>query len=193
MKKHVIKLLMIFSLALGYFSVSDAMQVPTEAYATYEIIETKNIKDIKTTLDIPSSHKSIVYVHDVKHKKKPVKKVKKNKTIWQKAGEKYNIDPYLLEAIERLECGNYTSDLYIYHYNTWGARCYCGAGHGWEHFSSREESTMELARCLRTYYFDQGVTTIEGIGQYYCPGSDSWAPKVRQIYGEVKARHEKTK
>lgn len=101
--------------------------------------------------------------------------------ILQLAGELYDIDPKLLEAIERLECGNYTSTLYLEKNNTWGAF----DGVSYKSFDSHEQSTMELARTLRLYYYDKGLDTIEEIGSVYCPGSDTWAQKVRQIYEQL--------
>lgn len=103
--------------------------------------------------------------------------------ILQLAGELYDIDPKLLEAIERLECGNYTSTLYLEKNNTWGA--YDSINGVYYTFDSREQSTMEFARSLRFNYFNHGLDTIEEIGAVYCPGSDTWAQKVRQIYEQL--------
>lgn len=95
------------------------------------------------------------------------------------AGAEYGIDPKLLEAIERLESGHYTSNLYLTKNNTWGA--YNSAIGDFYAFESREQSTMTLAKNLRLYYFDQGLDTLEEIGSKYCPGDPSWAAKVRSI------------
>ena len=103
--------------------------------------------------------------------------------ILQLAGELYDIDPKLLEAIERLECGNYTSNLYLTKNNTWGA--YDSLNKCFKTFASREQSTMELARTLRLYYYDKGMDTLEKIEPVYCPNDSTWAEQVRQIYEQL--------
>lgn len=112
------------------------------------------------------------------------------KDILQVAGEQYGVDPKLLEAIERLESGHYTSPLYLNNNNTWGA----WGGYDWMLFNSREESTMALAKCLRENYYDQGLVELEDIGAKYCPDKVAttdrneameWACSVRAIYNEL--------
>lgn len=103
------------------------------------------------------------------------------KDILQIAGDIYGIDPKLLEAIERLESGHYTSEKYKTLNNTWGA--YDGVEY--KSFESHEQSTMELARTLKWYYADEGLDTIELIGTKYCPDDPEWASKVRDIYNEL--------
>ena len=98
--------------------------------------------------------------------------------ILKYAGELYDIDPKLLEAIERLESGNYTSNIYLTKNNTWGAF----DGVSYKEFDSREQSTMELARTLRLYYYDAGLDTLEKIGAVYCPDNPNWPVLVREIY-----------
>lgn len=101
--------------------------------------------------------------------------------ILKYAGELYDIDPKLLEAIERLESGNYTSNIYLTKNNTWGAF----DGVSYKEFDSREQSTMELARTLRLYYYDAGLDTLEEIGSVYCPDNPNWAALVREIYEQL--------
>lgn len=98
------------------------------------------------------------------------------------AGETYNLDPLMLEAIERLETGNYTSEIYHENYNTWGAF----DGTNYLKFDSEMQSTIELARTLRFNYFDKGLDTLEKIGKVYCPTDEKWAEKVKEIYDELK-------
>lgn len=100
--------------------------------------------------------------------------------ILKYAGELYDIDPKLLEAIERLESGNYTSNLYLTKNNTWGA--YDSRNKCFYTFDSHEQSTIELARSLRFNYYNKGLDTLEKIGAVYCPDDSSWPAKVREIY-----------
>lgn len=114
--------------------------------------------------------------------KEKSKKVKEEIDILKKAGDTYNIDPKLLEAIERLESGHYTSNVYKSMNNSWGAM----DGDDFMYFDSPDESTMALAKCLRTYYFDEGYDTIEKISKKYCPvNAEHWAEQVNAIYSEL--------
>ena len=114
--------------------------------------------------------------------KEESKKVKEEIDILKKAGDTYNIDPKLLEAIERLESGHYTSNVYKSMNNSWGAM----DGDDFMYFDSPDESTMALAKCLRTYYFDEGYDTIEKISKKYCPvNAEHWAEQVNAIYSEL--------
>lgn len=108
--------------------------------------------------------------------------VQELKNVYQKAEEIYSVEAELLEAIERLETGNYTSDLYASKNNTWGAF----DGYEYISFDSHEQSTVELARTLKFNYIDEGLQTIEEIGTKYCPTDENWAIKITQIYEEIK-------
>lgn len=103
------------------------------------------------------------------------------KAINELAEEIYGIEAELLEAIQILETGHYTSTLYKTHNNTWGAM----NGNEYKYFDSHEQSTLELARCLKYYYLDEGLTTLTQIGEKYCPEDPSWSEKVNQIYLEL--------
>ena len=94
----------------------------------------------------------------------------------------YGVEAELLEAIERLETGNYTSAMYNDFNNTWGAF----DGIEYKRFDSVEQSTMELARALKFFYFDRGLDTLEEINTEFCPNDKEWANKVKQIYEEIK-------
>ena len=98
------------------------------------------------------------------------------------ASEIYSVEPQLLEAIERLETGNYTSEIYHNNNNTWGAF----DGVNYLEFDSELQSTIELARTLKFNYIDMGLDTIEEIGEKYCPNDENWALKVKQIYEVLK-------
>ena len=104
------------------------------------------------------------------------------KSIYTIAGELYNIEPELLQAIEILETGHYTSDLYKNKNNTWGAF----DGNTYKYFDSPEQSTVELARTLRKYYLDKGLVTLTEIGKVFCPNDPEWPAKVNKIYLQLK-------
>lgn len=105
------------------------------------------------------------------------------KSVYELAEEIYGVEAELLEAIERLETGNYTSDVYKAKNNTWGAF----DGKEYKSFDSHEQSTLELARCLKLYYLDEGIVTLTEIGRKYCPSDPNWSEKVNEIYMELKS------
>lgn len=102
-------------------------------------------------------------------------------TRYELAGQIYGVDPCLLEAIEILETGHFTSNIYIFNNNTYGGK----VNGEYLYYTSPLESTMELARLLKYHYFNQGLDTLEEIGAVYCPNSE-WASKVQEIYDELK-------
>ena len=104
------------------------------------------------------------------------------KEVYELAEEIYGIEAELLMAIEILETGHYTSTLYKAQNNTWGAR-YNGE---YKSFDSPKQSTMELARCLKMNYLNQGLVTLTEIGKVYCPDDPEWGAKVNKIYMELK-------
>lgn len=102
--------------------------------------------------------------------------------VYETAKELYNVDPLLLEAIERHECKNYTSTNYKEKNNTWGAI----EGNGYKTFDSVEQSTLELARCLRFYYFNYGLNSLEEIASEFAPKDvKEWVADVGKIYEEL--------
>ena len=155
------------------------------ALNVYESEMKENIKLTQENIQLQKTNKMLE--NDVELLNKYVEALEadseKSSTIHEQAAEIYDIDPKLLEAIERLESGNYTSELCVNQNNTWGAR----DGNGWKSFDSREQSTMELARCLRLNYYNQGLTTVEEIAPVYCPDGSNWAGMVNDIYMELTA------
>ncbi|WP_407453517.1 hypothetical protein [Methanobrevibacter sp.] len=103
------------------------------------------------------------------------------KSVYELAEEIYGIEKELIIAIEKLESAHYTSTLYKTHNNTWGAF----DGKEYKYFDSHEQSTLELARCLKYYYLDEGIVTLTEIGKKYCPEDENWASKVNAIYMEL--------
>lgn len=103
-------------------------------------------------------------------------------TRYDMASEIYNVDKYLLESIERLETGHYTSEVFKTNNNTYGGK----VNDEYLSYDSAEQSTMELARLLRFSYYDKGITDLYEIGKIYCPDDEEWAYKVMSIYQELK-------
>lgn len=107
------------------------------------------------------------------------------KTIFEYAGYLYNVDPVLLEAICLLESGRFTSDLYKTKNNAWGAV----SENGFMSFYNSEQSIVELARTIRTYYLNKGYYSIEDIGHKYCPENEEhWVKCVTELYSEIQTR-----
>ena len=103
-------------------------------------------------------------------------------THYELAASIYGVDKYMLEAIERLETGNYTSNIFYSLNNTYGAQ----VNGEYLSYNSAEQSTFELARLLRFNYFEKGLDTLEEIGAVFCPSNPEWASKVNEIYEEIK-------
>lgn len=92
----------------------------------------------------------------------------------------YQIDFNILYAISKLETGNFTSDLFLSKNNPGGIKTLDGKDY--QSFSSDFEGIVEMARLLKKYYFDEGLTTIEAIGEKYCPNpEDKWVEKVKKF------------
>lgn len=161
-----------------------------ESYADYvtkfDLLnqEHEALKDEKDKLNVDLNIKTSAYekLLDENIALTKIVEEKPIKDVLQIAGDIYGIDPKLLEAIERLETGHYSSKNYKNLNNTWGARY---DSNGYLSFESHEQSTMELARTLKLYYIDQGLDTVEKIASKYCPDDSSWASKVMIIYHEL--------
>lgn len=168
-------------MSIGLFRLSDAVHELSGKINTLTTIENTSTETIKDTSTETATYMNVeqeVATEDVE------------KDILTVAGETYDIDPKLLESIERLESGHYTSELYLSKNNTWGA----WDGYNWMSFDSREDSTMALAKCLRENYYDKGIVELEDIGMIYCPDKETttdvneaeeWATLVRAIYNEL--------
>ena len=107
----------------------------------------------------------------------------KKESIYEIAERIYDVEAELLIAIELHETGNYTSELLYTNCNTWGAH----DSKQYKVYGNVEESTLDLARCLRVYYYNYGLTTLEQIATEFCPTDiEGWVADVKQIYEEVK-------
>ena len=117
------------------------------------------------------------------------------KDIWQQAEEKYNVEWELLKAIWKHETGNGTSKAWN-ELNNPGGLMYWNKSQGkmtLYKFDTKDDGIMFMAKILRKYYLDKGLTTIEEIGAKYCPVATNdngynkyWIPKVTQYYNEYK-------
>lgn len=116
------------------------------------------------------------------HEKESTTEEIKEPTRYEIASMVYEIDPYLLEAIERLETGHYKSPVFLNLNNSYGGR-YNGE---YLSYDSHLQSTMELARLLRFSYYNNGITDLNEIGKIYCPDDETWATKVKEIYNGLK-------
>lgn len=110
--------------------------------------------------------------------KSDIEKNLREPTQYEVAYEVYGIDPKLLEAIERLETGHFTSQIFKENNNAYGGR-YNGE---YLVYESHYQSTMELARLLKFKFYNNGITDLNEIGKIYCPDDEKWADKVQAIY-----------
>lgn len=109
--------------------------------------------------------------------------VPKKESIYEIAEEVYGIEKELLIAIEKHETKKYQSRLYIEQNNTWGSH----DGNEYRTYRNDDESTLDLARCLRVYYYNNGLNTLEEIATEFCQNDiDGWVAKVKYFYNDLK-------
>jgi len=111
--------------------------------------------------------------------------------IWHIASEVYGIEYELLMAIAMHETGHFKSKAWNELNNPGGIM----GSNGLRKFNTREQGIMEMARLLRLFYIDQGLTTIEQIQRKYAPiGSDNdpnninrhWVNSVTSLYNQLR-------
>lgn len=86
----------------------------------------------------------------------------------------------LVAAISRLETGNFTSNLFVNH-NNWGGMKENGKFTAYEsNFEGLHRYIAMMKSKIRKY-----GDNVEAMQKHYCPGSDTWAPKVRRIMKEL--------
>ena len=49
------------------------------------------------------------------------------------------------------------------------------------YYESLEEGIEAFVRNLAENYFGQGLTTVDEIGEKYCPGNTEWASIVKEL------------
>lgn len=103
---------------------------------------------------------------------------------------RYEVDWKLIEAIVIHETGNRTSLAYKNLNNVGGLMGQTGL----MKFDTVEESYEFMIKAIKTYYIDKGLTTIEQIGNKYCPTDDPrdvdglnhfWVGGVKKIYEQL--------
>lgn len=86
----------------------------------------------------------------------------------------------MVAAISRLETGNFTSNLFVKH-NNWGGMKENGKFASYEsNFEGLHRYITMMKSKIRKY-----GDNVEAMQKHYCPGSDTWAPKVRRIMKEL--------
>ncbi len=112
--------------------------------------------------------------------------------------EKYDIDPYLVCAIMAQESGWGTTDSVVYSNNPGG---YMDANTNYQtvkYFNTLDEGIEAVIKNLSNNYIKQGLTTIQSIGNKYCPigvGNDPyglnkyWVGNVTDFYNELTGKN----
>lgn len=92
------------------------------------------------------------------------------------------LDPYLVEAISRVETGHFNSNAFLNHNNFGGLT----GSQGVMSFDTYEEGLDAYIRTL-VWYKSDGLETIEEIAGRYCPvNKDNWTVAVNSVYKEIK-------
>ena len=108
----------------------------------------------------------------------------------KKNADEYGIDYKLAIAISIHETGNYTSYLFKSQNNVGGM--WNGAKGEFYSYDTLEDGIDAYISNLKYNYIDVGLTTIEEIGNIYCPvgindngDNKYWTPKVTKYYKEL--------
>lgn len=111
--------------------------------------------------------------------------------IIKELSNEYGVDWKLIESIVRHETGNRTSRAYKELNNPGGWQYWSSEQNTmvFYQFNSIEEGYEFMVKTLKNNYINQGLTTIEQIGNKYCPvgindkgQNQYWIPKVNEIY-----------
>lgn len=115
-----------------------------------------------------------------------------NAEHFMKAGEKYQIDPLFLLAIQYHEskyCKAYTKETNESRHNCAGIMAFNDGIRSIKKYSSYEEFIYDHARIIRTGYLDTGRTTVNQIWARYAPSNEamnsSWGPQVAKKYSSL--------
>ena len=108
----------------------------------------------------------------------------------KKVAQDYGVDWRLAIAISMHETGNYASYLFKYQNNVGGM--WNGAKGEFYSYDTLEDGIDAYISNLKYNYIDVGLTTIEEIGNIYCPvgindngDNKYWIPKVTKYYKEL--------
>lgn len=92
------------------------------------------------------------------------------------------LDPYLVEAISRVETGHFNSNAFLNHNNFGGLT----GSQGVMSFDTYEEGLDAYIKTL-VWYKSDGLETVEEIAGRYCPvNKDNWIVMVNSVYKEIK-------
>ena len=107
--------------------------------------------------------------------------------VFYNASVENNVNPMLMVAIANHETGFGTSKILRTHNNVGGH--YINGS--FKYYNNIDESIYAQARILKRYYIDEGLNSIDLIGNKYCPIGASndpnnvnqyWVPKVTEYY-----------
>lgn len=108
----------------------------------------------------------------------------------KKVAQDYGVDWRLAIAISMHETGNYTSYIFKNQNNVGGM--WNGAKGEFYSYDTLEDGIDAYISNLKYNYIDVGLTTIEEIGNIYCPvgindngDNKYWTPKVTKYYKEL--------
>ena len=108
----------------------------------------------------------------------------------KKVAQDYGVDWRLAIAISTHETGNYTSYIFKNQNNVGGM--WNGAKGEFYSYDTLEDGIDAYISNLKYNYIDVGLTTIEEIGNIYCPigindngDNKYWTPKVTKYYKEL--------
>ncbi|HJV45783.1 MAG TPA: glucosaminidase domain-containing protein [Bacillota bacterium] len=85
--------------------------------------------------------------------------------LFVSAGQRFGVNPALLASISMHETGNGSSRAAHERNNISGTM----TSSGLKNYSTVEESIMDMARNIRKNYLDEGLTSIQQIGNKYAP------------------------
>lgn len=111
------------------------------------------------------------------------------------AGEKYQVDPLFLLAIQYHEskyCSHYTKETNEQRHNCAGIMSWDSQGkRSIKEYGSYEEFIEDHARIIKTGYLDNGKETVSEIWARYAPSNEhmnsSWGPNVAKKYSSLLA------
>lgn len=95
--------------------------------------------------------------------------------------EKYGINAYFTIAVMKLESGNGKSRLARVKNNLFGLNATGGNNEQAYSFETKADSVHKFGQLIAEKYVDKGLTTIEKVGQKYCPSNEKWADLIVRI------------
>lgn len=172
------------------------IEVKTDRYNDTKSIPILYLSPKNALLDNLVDNKIEKVVNSVVNPIEALKNLKDNTADFFEAGERYEVDSYLLMAVAILESGGGQS-VPPDSFNPFGR--VCGKGYDcvsardattekslrWIKFESWKEAIFDEAKYLKEHYYDLGFNTIELIGSKYAEDKN-WAKKIRAIISKIK-------